>query len=168
MWPPVALRRLKLWGINLPSLEAGVETGVYFFPDTCEIAVYSIKAGVVKALDPNGGKPVISWEGGVQAALSAQVELAVLNGPGPASAASFAGNFYTVQGGIGPVGHRAMQARQAQGTWYGGTVGVGVGPSKLAIQAGSVVWNYQLMTTVNLDDHTGGHCICMSLLYNMP
>jgi len=150
------------WGLNL-----GAETGIYFFPDTCEIAVYSIKAGVVKKLDPNGGPATIAFENGVNIGLSAQFEAAELVGKGPASADSFAGNFYTVQGGFKIVGGSIYKGDSGPGgTWYGGTGGVGVGP--VPIQVGTIVWNYQLIKSIKLDKDPGligtvGWCYCLEL-----
>jgi len=168
--------QLAAWFKNDIFLQAGAQTGFFFYPDTCEIGLFSIKMGIVKALDPNGGPPKINWEGGVQAGLNISIEYAEFTGPGDASATSFAGIFYTGQaaGGtaIGPGISGYMGVPGPNGAyWYGGTLGVGVG---LPIQVGTVAWNYQLIASKDMDDGNGpffdaiGYCDCLFLTLQMP
>jgi hypothetical protein len=125
---------------------------------------------------PNGGPPKIDWEGGVQAGLDVSIEYAKFTGPGNASAASFAGVFYTGQAaggtGVGPAISGYKGASGLNGAyWYGGTLGIGVG---LPIQVGTVAWNYQLIASRDMDDGNGplldaiGYCDCLVLTLKMP
>ena len=170
------LLQLATWITPDVNIQAGAQTGLIFFPDTCEIGLYSIKMGVVKALNPNAGPPKVAWEGGLQLGLNASVEVAAFTGPGTASAASFAGIFYTGQAsggsgvGIGVSGYKGVPGKNGA-YWYGGTVGVTYGP--LPISVGTVAWAYQLITSVDLDDGHGwfldkvGYCQCLELILAM-
>ena len=94
--------------LRLP--QGGAATGVVFFPDTCEVGLYSLKMGIVKESfpDPDAGPARVDWEWGFQGGFSVEVELAGFTGPGQASAESFDGIFWTIQGscssGTSPIG----------------------------------------------------------------
>jgi RHS repeat-associated protein len=153
--------------IKIPAV--GAEAGLLFFADTCEIGLFSLQAGIVQALDPNGGPPVIDFEAGLLASLGVAVEVAELIGPGPASAGSFAGRFYTFHFGMGPASTAAYVGEEsAEGKWIGGAGGLGGSPPVPPIQIGFVVWNYQLIQSINLSDYVGGYCLCLALIKQMP
>jgi RHS repeat-associated protein len=154
--------QLATWITDDVKVQAGVETGVYFFPDTCEIGIFSIQMGIVKGLDPKGGPSKVAWEGGLQLGLGVAIEVAYFTGPGWASAGSFSGIFYTGQGGGGPIGVSGYKGvPDGNGAyWFGGTIGAGVG---IPIQVGTVAWNYQLLGAVKVP-----YCPCLAMIYAMP
>jgi len=187
------IAQLKIWGI--PGVQAGANTVVMFFADTCEIAAYSAATGLGKELRDNtlpslvSGKPKMPdlknstgkpEEGGFNLGVALTVEMAAMSGPGPASAASYTGDFHTLQGsGIVPVGDIPVPVaagvfygdKVGGRRWWGGNIGFGAGPSPLPanIQAGTVVWNYVLFgAPLDLTRYTGGKCACNALIANMP
>jgi RHS repeat-associated protein len=178
-----ALIQYKIWA--LPGLQAGAQTAVIFFPDTCQVAAFSTATGIAKVARDDilpalvaGQAPQVTWataaaaggepfEGGKQLGASVAIEAAFMIGPSPASPSSFEGDFYTIQGSIqagtlpvsvagsGYAGVKDSLGRQ----WYGGTLGVGTP----GVSGGSVVWNYKKMGEVEVP-----WCLCLALIYAMP
>jgi len=158
----------------LPGLVAGAGTVVIFFPDTCEVGVFTIYVGLANAVG--------QWrlptrkdleEGfGVIASIGAGVEGAVLvkRGPGglpipctagEASCASFAGIFHTLTVdwiGVPVAGsvYVGDPGKVAGGTiiWVGGTITGGAGGG-----AAYTPWNYVVQTCITLPA-----CICYPLI----
>ena len=166
--------QLESWGVPIPA-KLSASAGVYFFPDSCEIGIYSIKSGYTKLLDPKGGPLKINFEGGFQAGITTELEGAGFSGPGTADAASFSGIFYTVEGGVawvapgvGVSGYMGEPNPITGAFWSGGTVsatlgaGIPVGPTGVTVSGGSVAYNYQLLSTIKLNQ-----CICLALILAM-
>ena len=161
------IAQLEVWGLDVP-VKAGAASGVYFFPDSCEVGIYSIKAGIVKLLDPAGGPIKVDFEGGYQLGATVEIEGAFFTGPGKADSNSFSGIFFTVEGtggeGIGVGGSGYVGDANPNGSrWIGGTVAAGVGVDASMITGGSVAYNYQKMGAVNVP-----YCLCLALIYAMP
>jgi hypothetical protein len=153
--------------LDIPA-KLGAATGVYFFPDSCQIGAYSIKAGLVKLLDPNGAPIKIDWEMGYQVGVTVEMEGAVFTGPGPANPSSFSGVFYTIEGSggeavsFGASGYLG-EANANGSRWLGGTLVAGVGVDGSPLTGGSVAYSYQLMKEVPVP-----LCACLALIYAMP
>ena len=158
-----------------PGLAEGAGVSLVFFPDTCEVALFSLTAGMIDTVTggPESalGEP---YEGGQQVSATGGVELAWMTGPPgvQASAESFAGVFHTgsvsfkaegvPMGASLYVGDEDKEGRR----WYGGTLGVGPGKG-----AGIVNWDYHLSDKRwDLDDDYGaaGLCLCYYLISQMP
>ena len=175
-----ALVQAKILG--LPGLEAGLGGVLIFFPDTCEIGVFSVAAGLGKdVIDwkmPTGGSFGKPYEHGAQAGVSGSLEAATMSGPAPADAISFKGDFHTLQANapvligeaIVPLsGGLYFGDKDAAGRrWGGGTLGLNLwGP---AMGGGTLDWNYKLHKVVNLTTSAGslGTCACYALTTQIP
>jgi hypothetical protein len=183
-----------LLAIDLPAYVdagiAGVVSGVgamaVFFPDTCEVAAFSLVAGSPTILrkenhgdgypfDPDA--PNDSINQGLYYGVGVSVEEAIFTSTPPirgrASADSFQGVFRTVLGNYGiagaslywglPKGRKTDLADiTIDNNWFGTTVGVGAGfPVGLAV----IDWEYKMLRSFDLDaDHPIiGRCACAAL-----
>lgn len=163
----------------LPGLVAGGGNAVTFFPDTCQIASYWVRAGLGNALAewrPPTKQEYDTWNDyGLNAGFGLGIELAYYIGnttPGSANPDSFTGLFHTATvgfvvpvGGVPiPVGVGAYRGdRDASGgTWYGGSLAVG--PSWPSVSLAVIDWNYQYFAgPVKLPK-----CLCYAAILAMP
>jgi hypothetical protein len=140
-----------------------------FFPATCEVARYSVQAGLGRNLvewrpiskdDFPSIKEWLKFEAGIYAGIGLGAEVALFIGGGLADANTFNGIFHTVQGALkipgisGYVGEVDPDGR----LWLGGTITVGPG-----IGLAKIDWMYQHHGAVmDLDDDFGnpGRCAC--------
>ena len=185
----------KAYGINAGFLAglkiktgegAGVSSVMVFFPDSCEIAYYSVAAQEGKKLtgtEKIEGKRYDFY--GLNYTIGVSAELAVFVGnpnPGSANADSFAGIFHTIQyGGPGPgvsgyIGEPYDDLYNSR--WIGGTLGLGVG-----FGLSYVDWDYTLIKAIKLDaeywggdknykkaipDLAAGICACYAMIGALP
>ena len=157
------------------SLVVGLNAGVYFFPDSCELAAYSIRAGLGNNLQDwqsltSKNDLGQDYELGLYGSLGAAVESAGFIGsstPGVANADSFLGLFHTfmINGpDIGATVYIGDTDPKSGGRWVGGTVGIGPGFPGVAI----VDWNYQYLTKRPLSVVTLPKCLCYALIAQVP
>jgi hypothetical protein len=168
--PAFALDKLEAWltqAIGASGAEAGAGIAIMFFPDTCELGAFSVEAGYFDESSPNGFTGYTE-EGGVQAGGFAGFEFAVLLGPGPASASSFKGIFWTAQASVANVGASGYFGETGpEGTWYGGTLGFAPSPGQHVPTAGTVAWDYDLLTVFSFNGWFT-KCVCYELIRVMP
>ncbi len=157
----------------LPNIFIGLTSGVYFFPDSCEVAAFSIRAGLGNMLAdwrlPTEEEFGRWYEAGLLVSIGAGFETAGYLGnsaPGSANASSFVGLFHTLQVGFTatgvPIGASVYfgDKDSTGGRWIGGTLGVGPGTGVAVID-----WNYQIMVgpvTVK------PKCLCYAAILSMP
>jgi RHS repeat-associated protein len=149
----------------LASYALGAGTAIMFFPDSCEIGAYSLKAGAAQYIPPSSPNPPGTFVG-VYAGYGAGAEYAlVMPGgssftAGNANAVSFEGTFHTVQGGwpgfpvSGSVFAGNPDKTLGGGRWVGGTATLGGGGGVAYID-----WEYGLVTSIGLPK-----CICYPLI----
>ena len=158
------------------GLVAGSQLAIIFFPASCEVAGYSVQAGLMRNLTE--WSPVIEddfpsiddfqrFEVGLNAGLGAGFEAAHYIGDDLADADSFEGVFHTAQGAVGPGGISLYLGDEDEngGRWIGGTgsLGPGVGLAKID-------WMYKHHgNVIDLDDDYGisGRCLCAALRYQI-
>jgi len=159
-------------GTWLHSFLLGVGAGIYFFPDSCEVGVYSIRAGL--------GNNLVDWrpisdfdfgqnyEMGLIASIGASVETAVYYGnstPGFANADSFVGLFHTIYIDTGAFSlgvYIGKPDASTGGNWVGGTFGVGAGLGFAVVD-----WNYQYMVKPSTK-FILPQCACYAAIAAMP
>jgi hypothetical protein len=178
---------LKIPFSEIRGIISGASSAAIFFPDTCEVAAFSVTAGTADAyrrdywdneneFNSEEEKHGEWHEGGALVSMGASGELAYWIGPGKASAASFEGEFHTVQAAFSvpftPIGMGASvywgdYSEKFGGIWFfGGTVGFGPGEGVAFID-----WDYQIMAgPINLEKKYGfkGKCVCYALTAAMP
>ena len=144
-----------------------------FFPASCEVAVYSVQAGLGKNLaqwrpitekDFPGIDEWMRFEAGLYAGIGAGIEAATYIGGGLADADSFNGVFHTSQGALVAVGLSGYvgDIDDEGGFWMGGTVTWG--PRGFGVA--KVDWLYQHYGIVlDIDNDLGlpGRCWCAQL-----
>jgi hypothetical protein len=163
--------KISTLGITLDGLVAGSQTGIVFFPATCEVALYSVLAGLgqnlaewrpIRQEDFPSILDFQNFEAGLQMGLSVGVEGAVYVGGTIASADSFEGIFHTVGVNVPGVGGSIYFGDEdtTGGRWWGGTITVGPG-----VGAAKIEWKYTHNGLVwDLDDDYGfaGRCACVA------
>jgi hypothetical protein len=136
----------------------GGATGVYFFPDSCEVGAFTIHAGF-------GITNIVWYEMGAIGTIGAALEGAVyINNPTPGAAnvASFNGIFHTAEVSTPAWSGGAYigDPDSAGGRWIGGQVsppGTGVGLGGMLI-----AWKYQSFGSVKVPK-----CLCYAAIAAM-
>jgi RHS repeat-associated protein len=164
---------LKLLGLQVPKafgvtaggfMVAGSDEGVYaygantaviFFPDTCELAAYSVTVPDAKGV-------------GVMATLGAGLEYAIYGGDSAAhhaNADSYTGIFYTAQQSADIFGASEFFSlpNEYGGFWVGIDVTIGAG-------AGAAVneWDYEYFNPNSSSKVTLANCVCYPLILFVP
>jgi RHS repeat-associated protein len=141
------------------TIGLGSAVGVYFFPDSCEVGAYSLRAGL-------GSETGIQWyELGVIGTLGGSFEAATyINNPSPgaANADSFVGVFHTaeVSTPAWSAGAYVGDPDSAGGRWIGAQIGIGPGLGGMLI-----AWNYQFI--FGQSKVTIPRCLCYAAITAM-